>query len=234
MSSICYVTEDQLRSDSRLSDFRPISKSLSRENVATIIETFEFAIKEIDSDIIKDVLINNNGYVLFLVDPNGVSNFDFYDFLNKKYKGSVGINCMNAKWMFPKGLSKGIYLGYDDSPIEEDTEKTGYLDEGDIQEILGNSNPILRCRRTNATIIIPKEGITLGRTKTADYYIADNINISRTHCKLYIKGGVVYIHDCNSSNGTYVNGIKVYSNKDVPVNVNDTIMLADEEFTLIG
>lgn len=234
MSSICCITESQLRSDSRLADFRPVAKSLTKENVATIIETFEFVIKEVNSCNIKDVLVNNNGYFLFLIDPNEITNFDFYDFLNKKYKDNVEINCMNAKWIFPKGLSKGIYLGYNDSPIEEDTEKTGYLDEEDIQEIMGNSNPILRCRRTNATISIPREGITLGRTKNADYYIADNINISRTHCKLYIKGGVVYIHDCNSSNGTYVNGIKVYSNKDVPVKINDVVMLADEEFSLIS
>lgn len=234
MSSICYVTEGQLKSDSRLADFRPVSKFLTKEDIATILETFEFAVKEIDSSIIKDVLVNNSGYFLFLIDPNEVSNFDFYTFLNKKYKDNIEINCMNAKWMFPKGLSKGIYLGYNDVPMEEDTEKTGYLDEDDIQEIMGNSSPILRCRRTNATISIPREGITLGRTKTADYYIADNINISRTHCKLYVQGGTVYIHDCNSSNGTYVNGIKVYSNKDVPVNVNDTVMLADEEFTLIS
>lgn len=232
MSSLCYVSENQLRSDSRLSDFHTVVKPLTTENVATIVETFELALKEINSSIIKDVLTNNSGYFLFLVDTTKESNFDFYEYLNKNYRGNVTINCMNAKWMFPKGLSKGLYLGYSDAPANEDTERTGYLDENDLREIMGSESPALYCKRLDLTIPITKEGVTLGRSKTADYMISGNINISRTHCKVYLVGDTVYVHDCDSSNGTYINGMKVYSNKDMPMQVNDTLMIANEEFSL--
>lgn len=233
MSSICYITESQLKSDSRLANFHPVVKPLTIENVATIIETFEFALKEISSNNIKDVLTDNSGYFLFLVDTSKETNFDFYEYLNRNYKDNITINCMNAKWVFPKGLSKGLYLGYVETPVNEDTERTGYLDEEALQEIMGNTSPSLYCKRTETTIPISRDGIVLGRSKNADYCIMGNINISRTHCKIYFQGDTVYVHDCNSSNGTYVNGMRVYPNKDVPMQSNDILMLADEEFSLI-
>lgn len=73
------------------------------------------------------------------------------------------------------------------------------------------------------------EGQTLiiGRDKDTDVAV-DNTAISRQHCSLELKGGVYYLTDLYSLNGTKVNGKKVVSA--VPVKKNDLIEVS--KFTL--
>ena len=69
--------------------------------------------------------------------------------------------------------------------------------------------------------------LTIGRDKEADV-VVDNTAISRQHCSLELKGGVYYLTDLYSLNGTKVNGKKVVSA--VPVKKTDLIEVS--KFTL--
>jgi pSer/pThr/pTyr-binding forkhead associated (FHA) protein len=69
--------------------------------------------------------------------------------------------------------------------------------------------------------------LTIGRDNQADI-VVDNTAISRQHCSLELMGGVYYLTDLYSLNGTKVNGKKVVSA--VPVKKTDLIEVS--KFTL--
>jgi len=53
-----------------------------------------------------------------------------------------------------------------------------------------------------------KPRIVVGREASCDIQI-DNLGISRNHCAFVNKGEAFLVQDLNSSNGTYVNGLKI-------------------------
>lgn len=62
--------------------------------------------------------------------------------------------------------------------------------------------------------------ITIGRGKECDVAI-DNTAISRHHLSLSLNGGIFFITDEGSTNGTFVNGSKVTT--DEPISENDIV-----------
>lgn len=59
-------------------------------------------------------------------------------------------------------------------------------------------------------------GIKLGRTAPADVVLADS-KVSRSHCTLEIKDGLLYVTDLKSTNGTFVEGKRVEGAAILPV-----------------
>ncbi len=64
--------------------------------------------------------------------------------------------------------------------------------------------------------IIGPLGLKIGRTAPADVVLADG-KVSRSHCLVELKEGLVLVSDLNSTNGTYVDGEKVVGASIVPV-----------------
>ena len=96
--------------------------------------------------------------------------------------------------------------------------------------VLSRGGSLIR-KRTNETIVLNAERFIIGRErKTANYCVADNSSISRSHVTLITRGGAVYLMDMNAANGTFVNGVKVMPNQEVALKNGDKIKLADEEF----
>ncbi|MDE7006775.1 MAG: FHA domain-containing protein, partial [Lachnospiraceae bacterium] len=52
------------------------------------------------------------------------------------------------------------------------------------------------------------------------------------HAVFQIQGGICQVTDNHSSNGTWVNGIRLAPGKPVEIVNDDRIRLADEDFTL--
>jgi pSer/pThr/pTyr-binding forkhead associated (FHA) protein len=69
---------------------------------------------------------------------------------------------------------------------------------------------------------------TIGRGDECQILIQDNTQrVSRSHATLKVSGyGKMFIAD-HSSNGTFVNGVKIASNIDFPVKRGDTISFAN-------
>src|SRR5579872_4164137 len=61
----------------------------------------------------------------------------------------------------------------------------------------------------------------LGRAESADIRL-DHTSVSRQHCRFWMEGKLCLIEDCGSTNGTYVNGLKVTKEK---LNAGDTIVV---------
>lgn len=51
--------------------------------------------------------------------------------------------------------------------------------------------------------------VTIGRNNTNRIVLDYERSISGTHCEIYVEGGVFKLRDLNSSNGTYINGVRV-------------------------
>lgn len=82
-----------------------------------------------------------------------------------------------------------------------------------------------------------KKIYTIGRDEGCDIVVPDNSDvISRLHATIRVESGdKIYITD-QSRNGTYVNGMRISSNVEVPVSRKDVISLAhivDFDWSLI-
>lgn len=93
-----------------------------------------------------------------------------------------------------------------------------------------NGGSLVR-KRTGETVAINAERFVIGRErKTANYCVADNSSISRSHVTLTVRGGITYLTDMNTANGTFVNGVKVVPRQEIALKNGDKITLSDEEF----
>ena len=84
----------------------------------------------------------------------------------------------------------------------------------------------------NWKLVVNKEEFTIGKSPDkVDGVIPGNSAISRVHCKIaHSWNGKYYIVDMNSSNGTYLNGLRVPSDQYLELNEGDIIRIANEEF----
>lgn len=81
------------------------------------------------------------------------------------------------------------------------------------------------------TEIINKSPYIIGKDALhVNLCINDNGAISRMHAKIETYPDGVYLEDCNSTNGTHVNGRRVIEGQPVKLTDGDIIKFADEEF----
>jgi serine phosphatase RsbU (regulator of sigma subunit) len=64
--------------------------------------------------------------------------------------------------------------------------------------------------------IIGPAGVTVGRTSPADLVLTDS-EVSRSHCRLALEGEDLMVTDLNSTNGTFVEGVRVIEPTILPV-----------------
>ena len=58
---------------------------------------------------------------------------------------------------------------------------------------------------------LPAANTTVGRETTCDIVLSADTTISRTHARLVNEGGAFVVYDNGSSNGTFVNGMRLSS-----------------------
>ena len=80
------------------------------------------------------------------------------------------------------------------------------------------------------TLNMDKKEIVIGRGKNETDYRLNKEQISRVHARIIIKDEDVYIEDQNSTNGTYINSVKLEAYEGKPIYIGDIIKLANEEF----
>lgn len=93
-----------------------------------------------------------------------------------------------------------------------------------------NAGTLIR-KSTGENIKINAETFVIGRERSqVNYCISDNSSISRTHAKLIVRGGSVYLMDMKAGNGTFVNGVKAMPNQEIALKNGDKITLSNEDF----
>lgn len=80
-------------------------------------------------------------------------------------------------------------------------------------------------------INVSEEELVLGRDSTVDVVLNDK-NISRRHISVCEKGGRVYVKDLGSTNGTFVNEIRLCRDKYWPFAGGDTLRLGSREYNV--
>jgi pSer/pThr/pTyr-binding forkhead associated (FHA) protein len=71
-----------------------------------------------------------------------------------------------------------------------------------------------------------ENGDILGREAKGDSFLADKLTVSRKHAKLTQKDNQWFVTDLGSTNGTYLNGKRIESHKEVALHDNDTLGLS--------
>lgn len=86
-------------------------------------------------------------------------------------------------------------------------------------------------KKTNERVVISAPSFTIGKERSrVNYCISDNTSVSRCHARISRKGSQYFVADMNSTNFTFVNGVKVVPGQEVDLKDNDTVRFADEDF----
>ena len=64
--------------------------------------------------------------------------------------------------------------------------------------------------------VVSAPGASIGRTAPADIVLADS-EVSRAHCRLTLENGALTATDLNSTNGTFIDGVRISRPTQVPV-----------------
>lgn len=86
---------------------------------------------------------------------------------------------------------------------------------------------------TNKKIEIDKEHFTFGRSLEDCDYAINNKAVGRLHASVVSLNGEQYLVDNDSKNGSFINGYKLVPGRQYKLRTEDTIKLANEEFTFI-
>ena len=115
---------------------------------------------------------------------------------------------------------------------EPGDEETGLLNEewsagGHAAAFL----PVLHRCLTGEMIVIDKPVYRLGKEKSyVDYFVNNNIAVSRSHADIIARDVRYFVKDLNSRNHTYVNGQKIPVRMEFEIHEGDRLCLANEEF----
>lgn len=81
-------------------------------------------------------------------------------------------------------------------------------------------------------IIVGIDPVVIGRSQDASVSLPGDLSLSRNHAQIYSQGGLVFVTDLGSSNGTRVNGQVIAS----PTRLleGDLISVGDQSFKFQG
>lgn len=136
-------------------------------------------------------------------------------------------------------------LGDDDeatgllNSVDDEDEATGLLSGGAEDEATGllienNANvrfPTLFRVLTEETISVNKPVFRLGKERSyVDYFVTNNIAVSRSHADIITRGNKYFVKDLNSKNRTYINNQELPIHMEVEIYDGDRLKLGNEEF----
>ena len=109
----------------------------------------------------------------------------------------------------------------------EDEDATGLLIENSPQVHYPSLHRIL----TDENISVNKPVFRLGKEKSyVDYFVTNNIAVSRSHADIITRGDRFYVKDLNSKNHTYINEQELPVHMEIEIRNGDRLKLGNEEF----
>lgn len=119
--------------------------------------------------------------------------------------------------------------------------ETGVLNEGSSDTTVLGSNggqsagvAYLIRKKTGERVAVRGNSFRIGKERgKVDYCISDNTSISRCHAQIIRKGTDYYIVDMNSTNYTFVDGVKAVPNQETHLKNHAAVRMADEDFEFI-
>lgn len=80
--------------------------------------------------------------------------------------------------------------------------------------------------------LLKKDKIVIGKTKEKTDLALSIQGISREHCEIIKNQHKLFIRDLNSTNGTFLNGVRIFSDQYMPLHENDRIVLSNIAFEI--
>ena len=88
--------------------------------------------------------------------------------------------------------------------------------------------------RDNSKISVNKTVFSMGKSENGnDYIISDNSAISRNHVLITISNGEYFVKDLGSTNGTYIDDVRIEKEVDNKIQSGQKLRLANDEFEFI-
>lgn len=130
-----------------------------------------------------------------------------------------------------KDIMKPIYVKQNSDLLDRTCILTGEQAFAYNNLFINVKKAYLIRKNTYEIIAIDKESFIIGTaSEKVDFRLTNNKTISRMHACILVENGKYYLQDCNSSNGTFLNNIKLKQNEKSEIKNSDVIKLADEEF----
>ena len=197
-------------------------------------EKIENYIMRVDRSIVNTIKRHNVGQSGFMTDKPK----DYYEHYDKKtdddFDEKTGLLNEDA---FFEDEATGI-LNDDEATglLNYEEEATGLLSDDDtglLEEIQDDCThyPILERVLTGERISINKPVFRIGKEKSyVDYFVNDNVAVSRSHADIVTRGNSFFVVDLNSKNRTFINSRAISANFETEIFDGDTLKLANEEF----
>ena len=113
----------------------------------------------------------------------------------------------------------------------DDENGTALLNETPVQNLYSVHYPTLYRVLTGETISINKPVFRLGKERSyVDYFVANNVAVSRSHADIISRGGRYYVLDLNSKNRTYINDQPLPVQYETEIQDGDHLRLGNEDF----
>ncbi len=117
-----------------------------------------------------------------------------------------------------------------EAEAENEEYIVGELGKPDGQENIHRLIPLTNGALDEINLSEMGESCVVGRGKKETDYRLPTTQISRVHACIYHKQGVYYLEDRNSTNGTYINSVKIPAQQSRKLNKGDIVGFANEEF----
>lgn len=206
-----------------------------------------FVAKE-DRSVINTIKMHNAGQSGFMTDKPR----HYYDhYAGKEKSGDDDPTGLLVEDDDPTGLlvddendPTGLLVD-DDEPTgllnaDDNDEATGHLSDNDADDdatglLVGDDAdilfPTLFRVLTEETISINKPVFRIGKERSyVDYFVTNNIAVSRSHADIITRGSKYFVKDLNSKNHTYINNHELPIYMEVEIHDGDRLKLGNEEF----
>lgn len=202
----------------------------------------EFVLKE-DRSVVNTIKKQNAGQSGFMTNKQQ-HYYDHYDNKKEADEEATDLICDDD----PTGLlveefdeATGLLEDDDEATgllnSENDDEATGLLvEDDDATGLLIENNarvrfPSLFRVLTEETISVNKPVFRIGKEKSyVDYFVTNNIAVSRSHADIITRGDKHFVKDLNSKNHTFINNQELPILMEIEIRDGDRLRLGNEEF----
>ena len=128
-------------------------------------------------------------------------------------------------YMFILSVVKLVYLDITDSKRHDMAQNGGYAY---LKLINLRRNLNFKMHESYAI----KEHTVIGRSKRCHIYIDDPF-LSKTHARIFLKDGVFFIEDMESTNGSFLNGRRLPAKQAVRIKDSDKLSFGNISFIFV-
>ncbi len=125
------------------------------------------------------------------------------------------------------------FLVFTDASLADDVSSFVNTESRDVSELLSGRKQERLDVRPLKSKQKGAESVTLGRSRTCDIMLR-HTRVSSVHARFSEGGGLLFVIDEGSKNGTRVNKLKAEPKKPLPVDVGDTLAFGPVTATLWG